>query len=427
VAVAAAIKAVLLALDHLPNFFMGDSEAFIDTTLTKWFPPQRSWTYGFFIRFFCLPVHSLEPLVIAQTLGGLVTCVALGFCLRRYFRVSMGVTTGVMIACAVDPLQLLYERMVMTEAFSLMVLAFVWVGVFAYCRRPRLGMLLILQLLCVLPFVANAGAPGRLWLGKAAVHLVASIVLMVALHGAYRAAMGIKHRQPPAYSYGTNGMVLSAFSPLLRPDDAPTAPLAAAIRDDAAYPLADRSLRNEQIWNPGGLIDRLDKAGGGFYRADTSAKIIFRHMVMRDPTAVLLSGLRNYIDYWNLPAMPGILLPERASGPYDDMFTGDLANHFHLDVRNYPRPSLTKTLHAWLPPWLVLLLASPVLLLAAFCCAGRARWRETGLLLMIGSVILAQNTMLSTMTVYRYLQPVTFTTLLALGIIIQWVRERVRG
>jgi len=46
--------------------------------------------------------------------------------------------------------------------------------------------------------------------------------------------------------------------------------------------------------------------------------------------------------------------------------------------------------------------------------------------------MLAQNTMLSTMTVYRYLQPLTFATLLALGVIAQsacdhWIRTRSRG
>jgi hypothetical protein len=108
---------------------------------------QRSWTYGYFIRWFCLPVHSLAPLIIAQTAAGLVTCVTLGYCLRRYFQVSLGVTAALMIACAMDPLQLIHERMVMAEAFSLTVLALVLAGAFSYCQSPRLVTLLILQVL----------------------------------------------------------------------------------------------------------------------------------------------------------------------------------------------------------------------------------------------------------------------------------------
>jgi len=443
VAAVAAIKAVLLIVDHAPNFLMGDSAAFIGTALTKWFPTQRSWTYGFFIRWFCLSLHSLTPLLVAQSAAGFVTCVALGYCLRHYFRVSASVAAGVMVFCAVDPLQLLYERFVMPEAFSLAMLALVWVGCFSYCQRLRLSTLLILQVLFValislrlqfllpiglvlllLPFVGNAGRGGRAWLAKALTHLLASVVVMVVLHGAYRAAMGLKNRQPPAYSYGTNEMVLSAFAPLLRPSDSTSEPLAAAVRDDAAYPLSDRSLRNNQLWNPGGLIDRLEKAGGGFYHADVSAGAIFHRMVMRDPAAVFLFGLRSYMDYWDIPAMPETLRIEGDSGPFDEAFTNLLARNFNADVRGYPRPALSKTLHLWLAPWLVLLLASPLLMVAMTFCAGWQKWRETSLLLMAGVIILAQYTMLSTMTVYRYLQPLTFITLLAIGVIVQSICRR---
>jgi len=452
----ALIKAGLLAADHTPNFFMGDSGAFIGTALTKWFPPQRSWTYGFLIRWTCLPVHSLDPLIIAQTLAGFCTCVVLGFCLRRYFSVSQGPAAGMMIASALDPLQLLYERMVMAEALSLAVLALVWAGSLSYCQRPRLVTLLVLQVLYVilislrlqfllpvgillltLPLVGNLGVTrpimgGRPWIATVVVHAVVSVVAMVALHSAYRVAEGIKNRQPPAYSYGTNGMALSAFAPLLQAKDAPSKPLAAAIRNDTAYPLADRALRNDQLWNPGGLIDRLNKAGGGLYRSDASESVIFRRMVLRDPVGIFLFGLRSYLDYWNIPSMPDILRPERETGPFDVEFTAAVEKNFYLDIRNYPRTGISKTLHSWLPPWLVLLLASPLLLLGMMVCAGRGRWRETGLLLGIGTVMLAQNTMLSTMTVYRYLQPLTFATLLALGVIAQsacdhWIRTRSRG
>jgi hypothetical protein len=70
-------------------------------------------------------------------------------------------------------------------------------------------------------------------------------------------------------------------------------------------------------------------------------------------------------------------------------------------------------MHAWIVPLLVLLLASPLLLLGAMACAGWPKWRETSLLFMVGSVLLAQNTMLSMMTTYRFLQPLTIITLLA--------------
>jgi hypothetical protein len=450
VALVAVIKAVLLLADHAPNFFMGDSAAFIGTALTKWFPPQRSWTYGYFIRWFCLPVHSLAPLIIAQTVAGLGTCVVLGFCLRRYFQVSLGVTAALMIACAIDPLQLIHERMVMAEAFSLTVLALVLAGAFSYCQSPRLVTLLILQVLFValislrlqfllpvgllvlfLPLVGNAGRSAAAgsrrspWLMKAALHSLAGVAAMVVLHGAYRAAMGIKHLQPPAYSYGTSGLVLAAFAPVLRPVDAPSEALAAAVRDDAAFPMADRARRNDQMWEPGGLINRLEQVEGGPYRADAAESVMFRRMVRRDPVGFFLFGLRSYLDFWDFAGAPAVLRADRESGSYDEKFTVELAKNFHLDVQGYPLATLSKTMHGWIVPWLVLLLASPLLLLGAMACAGRPKWRETSLLFMVGAVLLAQNTMLSMMTTYRFLQPLTIITLLAAGIIVEGIRWRI--
>lgn len=451
VAAAALIKVLLLLADHEPNFFMGDSVAFIGTALTKWFPPQRSWTYGFFIRWFCLPFHSLAPLLIAQALAGFGICVTLGSCLRRFFGVSQGVAAAMMVACALDPLQAIYERMVMAEAFSHALLALALAGAFSYCQRPRLVVLLLLQLifagamslrlqfllpvgllLIVLPFVANAGVKTASsdsswmshWLVRAVLHSAAALIVTMGLHGAYRTAMGIKHQQPPAYSYGTSGLALVAVAPILHPEDAPSAPLAAAIRDDAAFPLVDRSLRNAQMWEPGGLVSRLEKVEGGPYRADAAENAIFRRLVRRDPVGLVLFGANSYLGYWDFRAMPEVLRTDRESGPFDEQFTALMEREFHLDVRGYPRPSLTKTLHGWIEPWLVLLLASPLLLLAAMVCAGRQKWRETSLLLMVGVVILAQNTMLSVMTTYRFVQPLTFITLMAIGVIVGSIYRR---
>ena len=439
-AAVAILKAALLVADHAPNFYMGDSAAFIGTALDRWLPPQRSWTYGFFIRYFCLPVHSLAPLLIAQTLAGVAACGLLGACLRRFFDVSPAIAAGAIIACAADPLQLLHERLVMTESFSLAFLALVLAGSFAYCERPRLATLFVLQVLflalislrlqfllpvgmvlMLLPLAGNAGRgqPAARWLGKALLHSVISIALMAALHGAYRATLGLKHRMYPAYSYGTSGMVICAFAPLLRPADAPSPALAAAIQNDSTYPLADRALRNDQLWNSGGLINRIENLEGGLDRADASERLILRRMAMRAPAAMLLFGLQNYAGYWDIPDMPATLRQERDSGPYDPGFTTTLLNDFHLDTRSYPHPALSKALDSLLPPWLVVLLASPLILLAAMFCAGWQSWRETTLLFLVGVLTLAQNTMLSTMNVYRYLQPVSFITLMALAIVAQ--------
>src|ERR1043165_6326630 len=61
-----AIKLLLLWLDPTPRLFMGDSLSYIWTSLTGWIPGDRSYFYGYLVRWLAVFPHSLTPLVIAQ-------------------------------------------------------------------------------------------------------------------------------------------------------------------------------------------------------------------------------------------------------------------------------------------------------------------------------------------------------------------------
>ena len=61
------IKAVLLIVDPEPQFFLGDSASYIETAVTNWIPPDRSFTYGYVIRYLAVWTGSLTPLVVFQT------------------------------------------------------------------------------------------------------------------------------------------------------------------------------------------------------------------------------------------------------------------------------------------------------------------------------------------------------------------------
>ena len=41
---------LLLAVDPLPKLFMGDSESYLWTAWSGWMPPDRSFLYGYVIR-----------------------------------------------------------------------------------------------------------------------------------------------------------------------------------------------------------------------------------------------------------------------------------------------------------------------------------------------------------------------------------------
>ena len=61
------LKFILLALDPLPKFFLGDSICYISTALEGWIPDDRSYFYGFVIRWVALSTGSLTSLLVLQT------------------------------------------------------------------------------------------------------------------------------------------------------------------------------------------------------------------------------------------------------------------------------------------------------------------------------------------------------------------------
>lgn len=76
-----AIKFVLLIVDPLPKYYLGDSFSYIYTATSGWIPPDRSYFYGYVIRWLALWTGSLTPLLIVQVcLGGIVAIVAAWIC-----------------------------------------------------------------------------------------------------------------------------------------------------------------------------------------------------------------------------------------------------------------------------------------------------------------------------------------------------------
>src|SRR5438477_4586391 len=63
-----AVKFVLLLLDPLPKFFIGDSACYIATAILGWIPDDRSYFYGHVIRWVSLSTGSLTPLLLLQCL-----------------------------------------------------------------------------------------------------------------------------------------------------------------------------------------------------------------------------------------------------------------------------------------------------------------------------------------------------------------------
>src|SRR5262245_15452244 len=120
-AVVLSIKLLLLWLDPTPRLYLGDSWSYMWTALTGWIPDDRSYFYGYLIRWLALWPHSLTPLLVVQTLASGATAIVFALICSRLFQMSNRLSFLFGLLCALDPGQLVWERYVMTETFSLFV------------------------------------------------------------------------------------------------------------------------------------------------------------------------------------------------------------------------------------------------------------------------------------------------------------------
>src|SRR4029450_7830749 len=116
-----AIKLLLLWLDPTPKLFMGDSWSYIYTALSGWIPWDRSYFYGYLVRSPPPWPPSFTPLLVIQSLASGATAIVFALICSRFFEMSDSLSFLFGLLCALDPCQLVWERYVMTETFSLFV------------------------------------------------------------------------------------------------------------------------------------------------------------------------------------------------------------------------------------------------------------------------------------------------------------------
>lgn len=441
------LKLLLFAIDPVPKFYMGDSGAYIWTALSGWIPPDRSFFYGYVIRWTALWMGSLTWLLVVQVCLSAITCILFSSITRVVFELPERWCYVFGFLCAIDPLQLLYERYVMTEAISLFLYAFVTYHSFLYLKRHRLRNLIIVQSASVLligfrmsfllqvqistiilPLLAFAPdvfkrirrqplaeasrmSPARVCAG----HLLLSVTLMFLLHAGYKRANGWLSHREPGYLYSTGITLLAYWAPVLQPEDAPDPRLADLIRRGDEFHLKNPVFRNAQRFRPGHLIDRLKTVVPDRSKADSLAKKTALHALWRDPLGILGIGWHTYVCYWNVAAMKNYAeLDFSFLRPPDDTLIALLASRFHL---SYAKDTTTMSpiqlyyIVGW--PYYFLILSAP--LLSGLAIAIRSVRRYAILLFVNISIMMAMAMTFGSHSI-RYLQPISFMTLLLLAL-----------
>jgi len=442
-----ALKFLLFAIDPAPKLYIGDSASYIWTALTGWIPPDRSFFYGYVIRWTALWTENLTFLLVFQVCLSAITCILFSLITLVIFKLPERWCYAFGFLCAIDPLQLLYERYVMTETISLCLYAFVIYHSFIYLKTHRLRNLVVVQAVSVLligfrmsfllvvqintillPLIAfvpvvlkrmrrrplaeaSPMSPARVCAG----HLLLSVTLMLLLHAGYKQANGWLSHREPSYLYSTGITLLANWAPLLEPEDAADPRLADLIRRGDEFGLKNPALRNAQRFRAGHLIDRLLKLERHRSKRDSLAKKTALHALWRNPIGVLGIGWRTYLGYWNMATMKKSAESDFGfRNPPGDELRALLASRFHLSYAK-GATNMSAIQYYYLGAWSYYFLILLAPLLSGLAIALRSVRRYAVLLFVHISILMAMAMTFGSDSV-RYFQPISFLTLLVLAL-----------
>jgi len=453
------VKIFLLALDPLPKMFIGDSACYIATAIVGWIPDDRSYFYGFVIRWIALSAQSLTPLLLLQCLISAATALLFAYICKAQLGLSARVACILGLVCALDPFQLVWERYVMTETISLFLYVAGLYFAFLYLKHRRIRHLAIVQGLWLLmigfrmsylPIVqvstvllpALAFGPRFLegWRNRPAnmnrfqliklpvLHFLTSVAIMLMLHGAYKQVNGWFCGRAPAYLYATGLHLLAFWAPILVPSDASDPRLARIIEQGDQFDIKEMTARNDQRFEPGHLVPMWQEIEPDVSRANRIAKETALHALHRDPLGVLQLALRTLAQYWDFKNIGHYAKIDLGHNDLADDQIALLAERFHFStdgkIIDAPPTILQRYfLLSW--PYCYFLLLSPIIGVAAVYFG---REKQPVFLLLVHLVIILTVTVTFTVAPsFRYLQPASLLALFVVAICWQALLNRSKG
>jgi hypothetical protein len=446
---------LLLALDPLPKLFLGDSASYLRTALSGWIPNDRSFLYGYVVRWSSLGTESLTSLLVLQSFLGAITSILVAVICRWTFGLSFSLSYLFGFLCALDPLQLVWQRYVMTETVSLFFYAVMLLVSFLYLKQRRLWQLLTVQIVAVLaisfrisylpvvqistfllPLIAffpeirtafwnRSPVTSRLSnVGSAGLHLAISVLLMFLLHQSYQQLNSSLSGRKPDYLYTTGLTLLATWAPALEPTDSSDPRLSELIAKGDQLHLKDVWERNAQLYMPGRLIDLWKKIEQNRFIQDRVAKQTALHALWHRPLSVLILGAKTFFGFWDFRQMHELAKADLQITFSWDAWLSEAAARFHVVP---PRPEHAKTYRLLqryqliAQPYYYVVLLSPLL---CGCLLFFVRERYCFLLFLHSWILLGTITLLAMAPSARYLHPLSLLTLLILGVLVKVLTNR---
>ena len=382
------IEGLVYLLDPTIMFFLGDSGSYLYSAATGWIPPDRSWVFGRLIHVVTGHEHYLDALVGFQVLCSALTCLVLGFILIRFLSCSRAIAAVTVLLCAIEPIQLFYERYVMAETVSLLVFSLFLVTLLYYLRKGQIGWLLPLAALAML-----AGSLRTVW-----VPITVVVALLAIFHrGIFPPLSGGGRKRPAAsrrmgslllhllvfisvsylgYAWESSVrtgsdkgfFVLMAWSPLLAEPGYPMTPVMAGLTRDLPEDcrLTDLEKRLNNLWLDDCLRDRIKKHFADRDAANAFAATEARRILWNEPLGVLRLGFQTWATLWDDERLGIMLGYDRGDNP-------DGTEKFAREVKNF----YGKDISGW---WQQVTLTNQYF----FSATGWYRWLSVAPLFMVG-------------------------------------------
>lgn len=428
-----AVKATVLVCDAEPSFQFGDSSAYLGTALNKWIPHDRSFVYGFILRRIVVRPHSLQPLVIVQAILSGIASWIVGVCLLRYLGAKFLLAAVCSIGCALEPLQLMFERFVMTETMSIFALALLMLLSFSYLRTGHLSSLALIQIVGVFLFsLRYSYLPLVLILSvllpllvepvrsfhwqRIAWALVLSLGLSQVLLLGYRHLYGRLTHGPAEYSSQDGIFLVADMAPIVKPIDFPAPEKRDAVFGSLKFPLTDPEMRRSHRWMSGGLCQAIEAVGKNEEETNRLARNTALRAMKRDPFGVVKLAAFTFSEFFNHERVKWNL--ELDQGQYVGPTPGDiemLKRFFGVDLSKRNFNSLTKRWEGHAFVWCGMVVALPLIYLA-FVALQWSRIRAPEILCAATALILLATAVIPVeIPNPRYIVPLSSIDFLLLG------------
>jgi hypothetical protein len=446
-----AVKCAVFATDPAPLFFLGDSENYIHAALVGLTDTDRPYLYGALVRCLAVWTGSLTALVFAQVLASAMTAWLLVCCLVSFLGVPPAIAAAVGVGFAVEPLQLLQERLVLPETFTLLLFALFTIVGLQYLRGRNPWMLVLMcvlglglvalrvvyvpvalssaMLLPVLARVSSRNRTGDAWSRThLARHLMLAAAVTLSLHAGYRWLIFELSGYSGTYQQGDGFYLASAWAPAIDAHDTSDPRVRAVVEQlPVTGPESRRHLRNRDFerWLDGGLVDRLVRAFDGDSRAaNRAARDLAYRALRRDPVGVAGIATKTYLGFFGIEwDVTGQLLEDQGERrSFTPAGRAAVRERFALDPGHdyQQRRTTIKRYHLAARRWYTCLALAPVVLLTALALGPLRDQSPTAFVFSETAVLLVATAAGASAPIVRYLHPLAFPCLLGLGLLGAW-------